>query len=127
MELSPWTLYFIFQLDSFNHALAWVFSISIITFIALWIFYGFQFPITSKSEQDRVDNFKKNQPWKGPLVVATVLLFLGALLPSTKTALMIWGIPQVVNNEQVQQLPDKFIRLLNSYLDEYTLDTETEQ
>ena len=47
------------------------------------------------------------------------LLFLIAFIPSTKEACAIYLIPKVVNNEEVQKVPNNALKLLNAKLEEW--------
>lgn len=53
---------------------------------------------------------------------------LGALLttfiPSTKELVAIYAIPKVVNNEQVQAIPEKLLELANLKLDDLIQETK---
>ena len=73
-----------------------------------------------------VDGWKKVEKWKSPLKklwIATLITgFLAAVTPTTKQAAVIWLLPKVVNNEQVQAVPEKALRLLNQQMDQWLED-----
>ncbi len=51
--------------------------------------------------------------------VLSLLCIAGvAFVPNTKQAATIYVLPRVVNNEQLQQLPNKLLELSNEWLDE---------
>lgn len=58
------------------------------------------------------------------IVVASVFLVLGILLPTKKDCYIIFGIGSVVDyiqdNEDAKQLPDKTVKMLNALADKYT-------
>lgn len=64
-------------------------------------------------------NFKFPSGW---LYVSIAGVVVGGLLstfiPSTKEIVAIYAIPKVVNNEQVQQIPEKLLEYANLKLDD---------
>jgi len=53
------------------------------------------------------------------------IIFLGisiSAIPTTKEFAAIYLIPKVVNNEQVQKLPDNAVRLMNEKLEQWIED-----
>lgn len=59
---------------------------------------------------------------KKPFVLGVLALTTGALMktfiPSTKELVAIYGIPKVVNNEQIQAIPEKLLEFANIKLDD---------
>lgn len=59
------------------------------------------------------------------LVISSLLLIF---IPTKKDALLIWGIGGTIDylksNETVKKLPDKCIKALDKFVDEYMLDTD---
>lgn len=60
------------------------------------------------------------------LIVAVIMGFIAIFVPSTKTALAMAVIPPVINNEQVQKLPDNLLGFINEYLEHERLSGSTE-
>ena len=62
------------------------------------------------------------------IVVASVCLVLGILLPTKKDCFVIFGIGPVVDhiqdNEDAKQLPGKTVKMLNALADKYTEETK---
>ena len=61
--------------------------------------------------------------------VWTVLLCLivaAVLVPTTKEMCAIKAIPMIINNEQVQELPNKVLELANDWMDELKPNKESE-
>lgn len=58
--------------------------------------------------------------------IVSVLLFI--FIPTTKDALLIWGvggtIDYIKSNDTAKQLPDKCIKALDKFVDEYMLNEE---
>lgn len=55
-----------------------------------------------------------------PLIGGLTLLFIGVFVPNTKEALMIYGIPALVNSKAGQEaavIPEKVVKIMNQYLD----------
>lgn len=52
--------------------------------------------------------------------------FIAIFVPSTKTALAMAVIPPVINNEQVQKLPDNLLGFINEYLEHERLSGSSE-
>jgi len=55
------------------------------------------------------------------LVIGTLLT---TFIPSTKELVAIYAIPKVVNNEQVQAIPEKLLELANLKLDDLIQETK---
>jgi len=49
--------------------------------------------------------------------ICFILVFGAMLIPSTKEYCAIKAIPVIVNNEQVQELPNKVVELANEWID----------
>lgn len=78
-----------------------------------------------------VDNDIKNGKAKHFVISVFVSIFLMialVLTPSTKDAIMIWGvggtIDYIKSNDTAKQLPDKCIQALDKFVDEYMLNEE---
>lgn len=87
-----------------------------------------------------VDHFKQNEYQKmkglaevGPLwckrllFIFGILLFLSICIPTTKQAAIIYCLPKIANNEQVQKIPDKILKLSNEWLDELSPNNTKEE
>jgi len=73
---------------------------------------------TGYSEEDR-EQAKRAFRWFLPSALVSFVLILGAILiPSTKEMCAIKAIPMIVNNEQVQELPNKVVELANEWIEE---------
>jgi hypothetical protein len=56
------------------------------------------------------------------VAVGSVFLLIGLFTPSTKEMVAIYMIPKIVNNEQVQKLPDNAMKFLNGKFEEWIND-----
>ena len=69
--------------------------------------------------EDDVKKAKRAFRWFLPSVlVSSVLVFGAMLIPSTKEICAIKAIPVIVNNKQVQELPNKVVELANEWIEE---------
>jgi hypothetical protein len=57
-----------------------------------------------------------------PIIAGFCMLISMAFVPTTKQMCIIKVLPMIVNNEQVQQLPNKVVELANDWLDELKPD-----
>ena len=53
----------------------------------------------------------------GSLLVAVLVTPALVLVPSTKQAVLVYTVPKIVNNEQVQKMPENFIKYTNDWLE----------
>ena len=60
-------------------------------------------------------------------IVGFLLLIIAILIPNTNQMALIYVIPKVSNNEQVQQIPDKLLGLANKQLDEWVSDFKKQE
>lgn len=49
--------------------------------------------------------------------ISVLMLLTSALVPTTNQALIIWGVPEVVNNQRVQEIGDDMVTILENELD----------
>lgn len=100
MIISPWEIYLVMQLDSFNviTCIAWM-MMAACMLISL-IIMALNIDCYSRSETQAYAGSKKIIKWlAGPLVF---FLALNTILPSSKTAAAMIVIPAVLNNQSVQ-------------------------
>ncbi len=115
--MTPWFVYWIIKLDSLRTLLS---GITLIFTLAFSV-------IISIKWQCKMDNkpVDKNLKRIGRVVQILAILFAALWLctPTTKEAVAIYVIPKVVNNEQVQSIPDNLSKLFNVKLEEWVNDT----
>jgi apolipoprotein N-acyltransferase len=51
-------------------------------------------------------------------IIASLILIIGTFLPNTKQMAVILVAPRIINNEQVQKLPNQVLELTNEWLEE---------
>lgn len=110
-------IYWITRFDAIQALLFILLALSIIAVIVCFIRW--------------IDNDIKNGKAKHFVISVFVSLFFMialVLTPSTKDAIMIWGIGGTIDyiksNDTAKQLPDKCIKALDKFVDEYMLNEE---
>ena len=114
-------LYWIVMLDNIKdltHTMIVVGAgLLVISFLALPLFIE-----EEKLKKNHVKNFLIAEMVWGLIVIFGILG--NAFIPSTKQMIAIITIPKIVNNEQVQEMPDNALKLINKKLREWAEDTE---
>ena len=73
----------------------------------------------TKCYKEERERGKQAFRWFLPLTFLSFVLLCGAMLiPSTKEYCAIKAIPMIVNNKQVQELPNKVVELANEWIEE---------
>ncbi len=114
--ITGWDIYWITRLDHLQWALSLAFGILIIVSVVWWIIIEIR---RVEDECTRVDG------WFAviSMTLLPVLLFGLVFTPSTKEMAAIYLLPKIVNNEKVQNIPDKALQLLNAKLDQWVKET----
>lgn len=109
-------LYLILRLDAISNA-GVVFTvitgiIFAVTLLIIALNYG----------DEEAKDFTK--PWAVCFGVSfAITLFLAVMVPSTKQAAVVYCLPKIINNEQVQKVPDNLLRLANRWIDDQIAET----
>lgn len=112
-------VYWITRLDAINNlSVAFIIAGAVISVIHMFA--------VSEGEDKIV---KDRKPYR---LYSYIVLIIGVLMstfiPSTKDAMMIWGIGGTIDyiksNDTAKQLPDKCIQALDKFVDEYMLNEE---
>jgi uncharacterized protein YqhQ len=128
MHISPWTLYWILQLDSISTVL-FIFTLllgiaGIITSIigaCATSEYNYRGP-----DDEMLKSAKATAKAGYKMIKITVILsFILAFIPSTKTVAMVVVIPAVVNNEHVQKEAGDLYALAKEGLTKFVEDKES--
>lgn len=96
--------------------------------IAAWVMFGVlsfaAFVIGIAYFMEDIEDALMKKLSKSIIIIASVCLVLGILLPTKKDCYIIFGIGSVVDyiqtNEEARQLPDKTVKMLNALADKYT-------
>lgn len=116
MELTTMQLYWIIKLDTF-HAFSVGISIILIVALACIAFIS-----------DMEDEWKVFKVYfKYFIWIFPVFLFLATFLPTTKEMAAIIVLPKIINNEKLQEIPNKVLDLGLEWLDELKPTNEPAQ
>ena len=109
-------IYLIGTVDGFIETFRFIGSIGAIGCLALFFMFGLQDTDSYNSEKDKA-TFRKasSKRFKG-FVLFLVLFISTQLIPNSKTLIAMATIPPVINNEQVQELPENVLGFINDYL-----------
>lgn len=124
MEISPWLVYWLMQLDSicnFVKCIAVLGSILLIVLIILRIIVK---AYVEWDEEAEAFYTVTTPLYKFSSVVIPIFVLLNVFIPNTKTVAAMILIPPIVNNEQVQQIPDDILTFVRSVIKEYTFDNK---
>lgn len=100
--ISPWLIYFIGIADRVSGVFALITVVLCICCVILFI--GFV------EEQISINTLKKS------FIAAVISGLIAVFTPSSKTVAAMVVIPPIVNNEQVQELPNNVLEFINEYL-----------
>lgn len=106
MEITPFEIYLVMQMNS----LCWLLlilclvtgGISVVSFIEL---------LSVFTTEEKRTPLKRVLKISVPLSIVFLLLFV--FTPSTKTVAAMYVVPKIVNNENVQKLPDEMLQLFH--------------
>lgn len=116
--MNMWMMYLVLKLDLLTGGLI---VIPIIT-IGLSLFILGSVYVNDYGEHE--DTKKVWKFTKKVLIFAIFPLLLGVLIPNTKQAAMIYFVPKVINNKQIQKMPAKLVTLANDWMDEQIKQTK---
>lgn len=112
--MTPITIYLLMQADTLKETISFLFGISVIILFGTLI-VSVVFADASLEEQRTIAKFRK---WFA--IVFFSLITLDTVIPSSKTIAAMYAVPAVVNNEQVQQLPEEILMFVRDFLKEHT-------
>jgi len=112
------------MLDNIKGALL-SFNAVVALYIVLWAIGAFIIFICSIPNLDIMTKFWETfKSFKIlHIIVAVLLIFFSVIqvmLPTTKQMALIYVVPKIVNNENLQKIPDNVLQLINGYLEELT-------
>lgn len=110
--MTGWEIYWFTRLDAIHRFF-------VITLIVLSI------AIPSVGMMAHMEGFwGKVRKWIFAGLIIAVISGLGLMfIPTTKEAAVIYLLPKIANNEQVQKVPENFVKLLNTKMEEWMKDT----
>jgi hypothetical protein len=112
-------LYLILKLDILS-------EISLVAVIITGVVSAIALLITAINYNDE-EAKSSAKPWVTNFGISFIIaLFLIIMIPNTQQAAVVYCLPKIVNNEQVQKMPDNLLKLANQWLDgQITETTET--
>lgn len=117
-------LYWLTRLDTVNTILILLLVLGCVVAI-ISTFVLFDIRGGYKYEEDK-DYILTKKVLKISSIATSIICLLFILVPTQKQALIIWGvggtIDYVKSNDTAKQLPDKCIKALDKWVDEYMLD-----
>ena len=124
MEISPWLIYWLMQLNSICDFVEFIAVLGSILLIVLIIF-RIIFKAYAGWDEEAETFYAVTTPLcKFSSVVIPIFVLLNVFIPNTKTVAAMILIPPIVNNEQVQQIPDDILTFVRSVIKEYTFDNK---
>ena len=137
--MSVWTIYWILKLDTlqalFGLGSVVFFCISVVGVVVYISWLNKRPHYSWEKENDGSPNkdFIKAKEelarwiWLWKLTpIAVLFLFIALAIPSTNQMATIIVAPQIINNEKLQQMPDKLLDLGNQQLDKWLKDIKDE-
>ena len=124
MEISAFWIYLIGIVDSLKHSIEFLLFILFMILIGSGGFLALTFMNYDIFERTREEQEKRNTliKWSKRIVIGSSItwILLGSictLLPSSKTIVAMITVPAIVNNEEVQKLPNNIVQFVNNYLE----------
>ena len=121
-NISPWLIYWLMQLDSiceFVRVVAIIGSALLIGLIAIRIMciYASEYDSDAKAFYNYTTKL-----YKFGSIIIPIFILINVFIPNTKTVASMIIIPPIINNEQVQQLPNDVLIFIHSIIEEYSLN-----
>lgn len=123
--ISAWEVYLFTRLDAI-HVIA---GAAIVMAAIGLLLFGIHYLFEDMWERDDDNKEKKKtvKTIKRLVAVAISGLLVCVIIPSTKEAAVIYLLPKIANNEQVQKMPENFVKLLNTKMEAWIEDFEKDK
>jgi len=119
--MSSLFVYFVLMLDGISLLFTIISSLSAVfaLFFCVAVFcYYFDHTMPKKKSEKAL---KKYLPFlRYSFILLIIFTLLSLAVPSTEEAIIIYALPKIYNNEEVQKIPPKFLNILNKKLDEWS-------
>lgn len=109
-------IYLIGTVDGFIEIFRLIGSIGAVGCLALFFMFRLQDTDPCTSEKENATFRKASSKCFKGFVLFLVLFISTQLIPNSKTLIAMTTIPPVINNEQVQELPENVLGFINDYL-----------
>lgn len=118
--MTEWQMYWLLRLDGIKDMFEVITVLLTIAVVLLGIGFLVCFFISKADEHEDATRVAKSLK-HGFLITVLLCLFftfVWILLPTTKQMAAILVVPKIINNEQVQELPEKIVELGNEWMDD---------
>lgn len=114
MELTTMQMYWLLKLDDISFLFGAIFFLGLAVLILVMIFGGLIIDdLRLETPRKTVKKF-----FKITISIISISLILGTFLPTTKQMAAIIVVPKIINNEQIQQMPERIIDLGLEWLED---------
>ena len=124
MEISPWLIYWLMQLDSICKFVDIVAFLGFFALVLLTVIRAVCENAPSYDTGAKAFYKATTKIYKFSSIIIPIFILLNVFIPNTKTVAAMILIPPIVNNEQVQQIPDDILTFVRSVIKEYTFDNK---
>lgn len=124
--ISESTIYWITRMD-YLHGLIWSVALIVTILCLIWLVVSAICHAVNHSEATH--GYRRNEEllpisrkslkysiWS--FVASWIFIFAACFIPTTKQLCAVLVIPAIANNQEVQQLPDKIVKVANEWIDE---------
>lgn len=123
--ISAWEVYLFTRLDAIHVIAGAAIVMAAIGLLLFGIHYFFE--DMWERDDDNKEKKKTVKTIKRLVAVAISGLLVCVIIPSTKEAAVIYLLPKIANNEQVQKMPENFVKLLNTKMEAWIEDFEKDK
>ena len=114
--MSAWFIYFILMLDNFRGVI--ISLMLMLVGVALVLFFCHMAAREKEIWNGKSFNWVKLRHYGATVALFSVLVLLLGITPSTKQAVIIFGLSEITQSEKVSEISGKSLKLLEKYLDE---------
>lgn len=130
--MSAMQLYWLVKLDSIIDLFRFFSGLTLFAIITLCGFSIIMFIIETNNTEDEQKRANYARLKIKPFLIMFVILWiplrlLRTFIPSTKEMAIIYVVPKIVNNKEIQQIPSKMIKLASDWIDELQPKSITEK
>ena len=120
--ITAWDIYWITRLDYIGHGLL---GVTILSLFASIILIGVRVAEHEEIEKEVNKDVRQTFAWIIGLCLSLffISITVNIFTPTTKEAVAMYLLPKIVNNEQVQKLPDTTLKLFNAKLEKWLNET----
>lgn len=123
--ITSWEVYWLMRLDAVNGVCITIIALGGIALILPCIHY---FVEDYFDEDDEHAGKKRTKRLIRSIVGAMCISgFIALFVPTTKEAAVIYLLPKIANNEQVQKIPENFVKVLNGKMEEWIAGFEKKE